>query len=258
MKDFIQINKFSELHDGKNIIFCKTDFIIEEFDYIKKLNSDIILITGNSDYAITDNLVSLLPKNVKKWYAQNALSMNPILEPLPIGLENKLPSLRDGHGIGYYDRSKQKEELLSRNIKPPKEKFIYSNFNINTNYNERIKYKNLSINLEHIDWEENNLTITEYFNKILKYKMVLCPIGNGVDTHRLWEVLYSNVIPITVKVGDFKIYNLYEKLPILVLNSFEDLKNKNLIEEEYNKIINKKCNLEYLDYEFWKKNLILT
>jgi predicted O-methyltransferase YrrM len=25
-----------------------------------------------------------------------------------------------------------------------------------------------------------------------------------VDTHRLWEVLYSNRIPITIKVGDFK------------------------------------------------------
>ena len=27
----IQVNKFSQLHDGKKIIFCKTDYIMQEF-----------------------------------------------------------------------------------------------------------------------------------------------------------------------------------------------------------------------------------
>lgn len=63
--DFLQLNKFSELHDGKNIIFCKTDYIISEFNYIKNLKNDVILITGNSDYPITDDLANLAPKNIK-------------------------------------------------------------------------------------------------------------------------------------------------------------------------------------------------
>lgn len=29
-----QINKLSHLHNGNNIIFCKTDFLKEEFNYI--------------------------------------------------------------------------------------------------------------------------------------------------------------------------------------------------------------------------------
>jgi hypothetical protein len=36
--DLIQLNKFSKLHDGANVIFCKTDYILSEFEYINNLN----------------------------------------------------------------------------------------------------------------------------------------------------------------------------------------------------------------------------
>ncbi len=251
--EFIELNKFTSFHNGNTIIFCKTDFILEEFEYIKKLDNNVILITGNSDYPITDNHINLLPSNVKLWYAQNALSNSNKLIPLPLGLENKLPSKREGHGIGYYDRVDEKETLLKRNIIKEPYKFIYSNFNIFTNINKRLPIKNISIQVDFIDWDDNNLTLTEYFNKILDYKMILCPVGNGIDTHRLWEVLYSNRIPITVKDGDYNIYNLYNKLPIIVLNDINELYDKNKIEYEYNKIINKKINNDILNYYYWEE-----
>lgn len=256
IKDFIEINKFSELHDGEKIVFCKTDFLYQEFEEIKKINNDVILISGNSDYPITENYLNSLPKNVKKWYAQNALANSDVLEPIPLGLENKLPSVRQGHGIGYYDRVLEKENLLSRNVNTESTKFMYSNFRIETNYQQRIIYKKISINESHIDWEESNLSLTQFFDKILEYKMVLCPLGNGVDTHRLWEVLYSGRIPVTVKCGNYKIYELYEKLPIIILNSIDDLRNKNLIEEKYQKIMEKNHNLDLLDFNFWFKKIL--
>lgn len=254
MVNFIQLNKFSELHDSENIIFCKTDFIYKEFENILRLNKPITLITGNSDYPITDEHVNAAPKNIIKWYAQNALSNNEIIEPIPIGLENKLSSMRDGHGIGYFERVSEKEMLLLRNINTEPDLFIYSNFDVRTNY-ERIKYRDISINLDYVDWEDNNLSLNDYFSKILKYKMILCPIGNGIDTHRLWEVLYSNRIPITVKVGNFKIYDLYEKLPIIILNNIEELAEKNLLIEKYNEALNKVWNVNLLDVNFWLKKI---
>jgi hypothetical protein len=253
--ELIQLNKFSDLHDGKKVIFCKTDFLIDEFKYIKTLNQDVILITGNSDYGITDDIVRMAPKNIKKWYAVNALTNSELVIPIPIGIENKLESLRKGHGIGYPERGQEKENLLNNiNIKFP-EKFIYSNCNIHTNYNERIKYKNISIECPHIDWEEPNLSLSNFFNRILDYKMTLCPVGNGVDTHRLWEVLYSNRVPITIKVGDFGIYKLYEKLPIVILDKIEDLYNRELIEEKYKEVISNDCNLYLIDYDYWKNKI---
>lgn len=256
MINYIQINKFSELHDNNKIIFCKTDFLLSEFERIKTLDHDVILISGNSDYSIDDRIISLCPKNVKKWYAQNSLTYNDVLEPLPIGLENKLPSLRDGHGIGYLDRVTEKENLLNRNLDILPSKKIYSNFNINTNFSYRRKIKEISINTPHIDWEDSNLNLQEFFDKILEYESVVCPIGNGIDTHRLWEVLYSNRIPITIKVGDFKIYKLYEKLPIVILNNEKELSDYDLLESKINEVKNKKYNLEILDYSFWKNEIL--
>lgn len=246
---YIEINKLSHLHNGSTIFFCKTDFLIEEFGNIKKQKNNVILITGNSDYSITDEILAIAPKNIKKWYAQNALSNHSILEPLPIGLENKLPSVRKGHGVGYFDRATLKESLLeksnSNNIEPTK--FIYANFNVNTNFDHRNPIKTLCQSIDFIDWEEPNLSLNSFFNKILDYKTVVCPAGNGLDTHRLWEVLYSNRIPITFKTGNYKLYELYNKLPIIILENNKDLINYNLIETKYLECINKQYDSSILN-----------
>ena len=253
--DFIQINKFSELHDGNKIIFCKTDFIFNEFKLISKIPHDVLLITGNSDYPIDESRFHLKPNNVKKWYAQNAIVNDECLIPLPIGLENKLESVRPGHGIGYYDRVLEKEQLLSRSITKQPIKKYYSNFNIETNYLYRSKIKSICENSPHIDWEESNLSLTEFFDKILDYDAIICPIGNGIDTHRLWEVLYSNRIPITIKVGDFKIYELYEKLPIIILDNENQLYDEELLDNKLNEIKHKQFDMSLLDMIYWE-NLI--
>ena len=70
--NLIQINQFSHLHNGENIFFCKTDFLRGVLNFISSLNQNVILITGNSDYSITDDIAELAPSNVKYWYAQNA------------------------------------------------------------------------------------------------------------------------------------------------------------------------------------------
>lgn len=258
MIDFVQINKFSEFHDGKKIIFCKTDFIIKEFEYIKNLKNDVILITGNSDYSITDDLVNMAPKNIIKWYAQNSLSSNQIIEPMPIGLENRFECIRKGHGVGYGDATKLKEELLSGDFSMKPSKNIYSNFRIETNFRHRSEVKKICYMSKHIDWEEPNLSLDMFFEKIKNYRSVVCPAGNGVDTHRLWEVLYCDRIPITIKMGNFKIYDLYEKLPIVVLDSIYDLSNETLLLDKINAINKNNYDLNILNYEYWKNKIMLS
>jgi len=253
--DFIELNKFSELHTGSDIIFCKTDFLFQEFENIKKLNREVVLISGNSDYAITDDIIKKAPKNIKKWFAQNALSNSDILEPIPMGLENKNESLRKGHGIGYYERATQKEILLSETKFSGDYEGIYSNFKIETNFTHRAIVKKICVDSPHILWEEPNLSLNEFFEKIKKYPLIVCPAGNGIDTHRLWEVLYSGRIPITIKMGNFKIYELYEKLPIIILEKNDDLRNLELINSKYHEIKSREHELELLDCSFWKNKI---
>lgn len=253
-EEIVQINKFSKLHNGIDIIFCKTDYILNDFKTIGKLDHDIILITGNSDYAITDELCKIMPPNIKRWYAQNCLTNNENVHPIPMGIENKFDSIRSGHGISYPDRVSLKEQLLCRDNEIISTKMIYANFEIKTNIKHRSIVKNICVESNHIDWNSPSLSIKDFFNRILDYNMIVCPIGNGVDTHRLWEVLYSGRVPITIKVGDYKIYQLYKDLPIIVLNHIEELRDFNLIQDLYEKQLNK--TLEKSFFSYWKKQIL--
>lgn len=253
--DFFYVNQLSKLHNDETIFFCKMDYplLYNDFNTISKLKNNVILITGNSDYPITDEIVNIAPKNIVKWYCQNALSNNQIICPIPIGMENKEECCRFGHGIGYIDRVTKKENIISNLNNNIPNKFIYANFNITTNRQYRTKIKDFILNIEHIDWQEPNLSLKEFFKRIQQYKMVLCPIGNGIDTHRLWEVLYCNRIPITIKIGDYKIYKLYEQLPIIILNHIDELKNYDLLNIKYTEAI--KLSNKMLFNSYWQ-NLI--
>lgn len=254
--DFLQINKLSDLHNDYDIHFCKTDYIFKDFDTISKLNHPVIFITGNSDYAITDAIMDNCPENIETWYAQNALANHSKLIPIPIGIENKIEAKRIGHGIAYQERVNKKERILNNlpNVIP--NKFIYANFNTATNYSYRSHIKNLCINQKHIDWQDPNLSLQEMFNIYLNYKMILCPIGNGIDTHRIWEVLYCNRIPVTIKVGNYKIYDLYKNFPIIVLNSPDELTNVNFLKQQYKEILNKNYNNNMLDIQYWNNKIL--
>lgn len=247
--DTIQINKFSNLHNGQTIIFCKTDFLIKEFEHIQYIPNSIILISGNSDYIIDEKIFKLAPKNIKKWYAQNALINNEIIETLPLGIENLLSSFRDGHGVGY-DRVLIKEfEIKNQSDKEP-ENFIYSNFNINTNPPHRNLIKQICEETDFIDWEEPNLSVSDFFRKIKNYEAVVCAQGNDAgDNHRIYETLYMGRIPITFNK---KMYEcLHYRFPVVLIENINDLQNYDLMRNKINKAKNKKWEKEILDVNYW-------
>ncbi len=256
----LSINHLAECHNNQNIIFCKTDFIEEEFNRLKQINNNIIFITGNSDHPITNRLVEMCPKNIIKWYAENAMSNDPKIVPIPIGIENQFECKRSGHGIPFTERYNKKYEIINNLLKNKKEeptKFIYSNFSTHTNPKQRESLKKISIESTFITWSEPNLSYKNLYKEIFDHKMVLCPVGNGLDTHRLWETLYCNRIPITIKIKNYKLYELYSKFPIIVLNDMKELSDQKHIENCYNNI--KKQNYSNLNniltYKFWT-NLI--
>jgi hypothetical protein len=256
----IYLNKLSALHDGHKIFFCKTDFLDKDFAEIATLDHDVVLVTGNSDYSITNKHIRHAPKNIKKWFAQNALSDSDIVEPIPIGIENKIPSFREGHGVAYLDRVSIKEALLERkkNIDPQKD--VYGNFKVIRTGNphafpHRTAIKDLCIKSDFIDWHEADLHLNEYFDEILAYKMSICPAGNGIDTHRLWEVLYSGRVPITIKMSNFKIYEMYKKLPIIILDDENKLLDKQFIMNKYEEVTSRENQMELLNIEYWIKKI---
>jgi hypothetical protein len=71
-----------------------------------------------------------------------------------------------------------------------------------------------------ITWS-NNLPYKEYLMELKRHKFAICPEGNGIDTHRFWECLYMNVIPICKKNTLTEYYGKF--FPIVLLNEWEEL-----------------------------------
>ena len=98
-----------------------------------------------------------------------------------------------------------------------------------------------------------NVPITDpkCYTDWVKYKFILSPEGAGFDCHRTWEALMLGCIPI---VKSSTINELYEDLPVVVINDWEDLTvdflNEKYVEIYENKKKNK-YNYEKLYLNYW-------
>jgi len=111
-----------------------------------------------------------------------------------------------------------------------KSKDIYFNFNIDTNKNKRsICFNSLKNKLEWL----NTVSPQENIIRLSQYKFCICPEGNGVDTHRLWEALYLKIVPIVIQ-SEFTTILEKNKIPLVILNNWDDLNINDLKYEDYN------------------------
>lgn len=258
--ELLQLNKFGDLHNGKSIIFCKTEYLEAAFKAISKIKNRVILISGNSDGEINKTLTTKMPDNILWWYCQNNVTYNERLKSIPIGLENTIINKQKKHGAAW-DFAKEKIQLLTQLVKTPSvhqpKRFLYANFNIQTNITHRNPISELCKQQSFITWQEPTLNYTEFVNDVLDHEAVLCPAGNGIDTHRLYEILYIGRIPITFKIGNYPVYtDLYDKLPVVVLDSVNDLKDKEKIQELIVLAKEKTNELNLIDFNFWRNQIL--
>lgn len=209
------INRNLKIEEN-DMVFCKTDYVNLLFKYLKKVENlkNIKLITSQSDLPINKKLFSRKPNCISKWYSTNVQYSNENLISIPLGLANEF-SKKNLNQFDFNDFTSF-EDLNN------KENKIYVNFNVNTNYLYRSKLISKIKKDRLFVITNNTLSLKEYKNNLSKYKFVLCPPGNGVDTHRIWETLYSNSIPI---IFDEFYLDYFKELPIIAINKVEEVVN---------------------------------
>lgn len=231
------INKNLALKDN-DIIFCKTDFVELLFFALKNTDKvkNLTLITHQSDRKVGNYLNILKPKCISKWFTVNPIISSEDLIPIPLGIANSTSNLniKIDH---FLNLKKTKTKIENKNV--------YANFNLNTNYFHRFKVLKDLKKFEDIKFDiSEKLEIEEYIQKIKENRYIICPEGNGPDTHRFWEVLYLGSIPIVFK-------NVHNKnlrnLPAIFIDKIEDI---NYLNQDLGKTSNKK-----LYFEYWQ-NLI--
>ena len=238
LENTFDISKLQEI----NIVYLHTMYKNQFFDVIRPLDNKFIVVTHNSDINI-DSVLNV-PKNVIKWYSQNINIYDPILESIPIGLENSR----------WFPHFRKKEKIIDiLNTKKVHRNLVYMNHNINTNPMRKIPYDILKDkSFVTTKMRMNGQYYDEYINQIYNHKFVVCPEGNGIDTHRTWETLYLKSIPI--EISNFN-NSYYRDLPICFVNSWEEI-TEDFLNKEYERIINTKWNLDKLKMSYWKNKIL--
>lgn len=226
----------SELKITENdIIFCNTYFVKDLFSKLKNISNlkNLKLITSQTDHSITNELFKLKPKCISQWYSINVNFSSPDLIPIPLGLSNENEK---NLNIKHFSKLKENKNKIEK---------IYVNFQKNTNYSKRSnhfkKFKNKSF--VHID--EPNLQLDDYAEQLNSYKFILCPEGNGIDTHRVWESLYAGSVPIIQKHISMSTLENLNAIEVEDLGSIDI----NLI----NNYIPKTVVIEKLTIDYWVK-----
>tara|TARA_B100000795_G_scaffold268104_1_gene254350 strand:+ start:3393 stop:4376 length:984 start_codon:yes stop_codon:yes gene_type:complete len=255
MKDILQIKK-----DFKLIIDLPHDFC---FPYDKrnvKLNSNLF-----------DKIHNM--KNLKSIWSVNYNYKNnyyPKINHIPLGID--FHTITQGK-IKKWDKDKknpfiQQKELIeiynnSKNISNRVTKCFLCCPNNNSKKLKKLKYINLDRNDIKTRLKNNkNVKICnkfykrlDFWNEIIKYKFIIAPAGNGMDTHRLWEALFLGCIVICQNTGLDKFMN---EFPVVILKDFNQITEENLNKwfKKYEKMCNDPIVREKYYQKYWYEKIL--
>lgn len=249
--DFIDGNGFKEICDiginddivdkNINILYADTHDRYLALEKIKKNNDkNFILITHNSDDPIDEVEI---PENLLKWFGTNMEYEHEKIIPIPIGLEND----------HWHPQKRSILEASKGNInRIPK---ALSQFNPVTFPQERQQLlRNILNGLVYADsyYCVNGERFQTYADNLTKYAFCLCPRGNGIDTHRIWESLYLGCIPIVKK---HPTHNFERDLPIIFVDYWLEI-TKEFLEQKIKEIDHSLFQSELLTMSYWKGRIL--
>jgi hypothetical protein len=191
---------------------------------LKDMN--FIIFTGFEDTPIDDEIFDKVPENVLGIYASNAQSFGFKVHPIPYGIQRKL------------DPSDIRQDVLRKqidiNVEP--HKLMYINHSLGNNPLR----KKINDRYTGLPWVtiESPTTIQssdyrKYLTNIQNHKFMICPDGNaiGCECHRNWEVLYLRRVPIMIRTNYLE--KIFDGIPVLFVDSFLDITEKFLIDNEF-------------------------
>lgn len=197
-KEVITTDKYLNFAKNNNLSYIKTDFFATgrqliwrgELHPIESMCKSKYLISGHSDYSIDEIIFKKYGLYFEKWFTINKNYKSEKLIALPLGITNYCDDtvIHKIYGDTEIMESTIKSVQNKNNVK-----LVYLNFNITTYPEERQLVYDLFSNKDYVTLGniENNLNGRKKFlHELREHKFSLCPRGNGIDTHRLWESLY--------------------------------------------------------------------
>lgn len=235
------LNAFRSDYYKTDIFYFNRPFLWRDGIQMMPPPSPRLIVSGHSDHPITDEIAKRYPN--AKWYSVNTQTHQ--VHGLPLGITN---NTNEGILFPIYGNTDIMVEVASmpREI----ENLVYMNLNIVTYPEERQPLWDMFKDKNWVTVDESVNTLDgrkRYLQQIRNHSFVLCPRGNGIDTHRLWETLYMGSIPIVRK--DIA-HRDWLDLPILFVDSWEEVTEER-IRNELERFQNTTWNMEKLRVSYW-------
>ena len=184
-----------------DVVFIKTDYLEWMMGRISFAEATT-LVTGVSDVSPSIEICNTICKNphVRKWIGSNIPISHPKIVKLPIG-------------VGEVGRINGDPETLRRV------------------YGERVAWDDKTPDIcipHHSDTHASRTTaptlpklpFDEYMREISRHRLVLCQRGNGIDTHRVSEVLLMGSIPV---IFHSQLDDMYSEWNCVLVDSMDEV-----------------------------------
>jgi hypothetical protein len=225
-------------------VYCKVDHLIGLFDQIRQARNRVVLVSSESDRPITEEFLQRCPPQIAHWFSTNIQAKTEKLSVLPLGLANS------------YCGITLKAPLIAAHSRPfaGRSRWLYVNFRATTNPAAREPVLHHFRSLKDADWvtfREAGLGFEGLLDEMTLHRFMLCPPGNGIDTHRLWEALYSRTIPVALAHPSM---NSFRDLPILFVEDFREL-TRDFLAAEFVRITSAKWHWQKLFLPWWRDRI---
>lgn len=247
-------------------------------NYLKNISSPIVLLINTCDDTFPDCLRNpesffnlLNSKYITHIFCQNcSISNHPKITQIPIGLDlHTLAYGKKAFGepkLAVPDQESIILKIRSMSLETPKKLIACGDFHFNDSmrYGNQL-YKVFGEDRTSIFKKLKDLSCTYFFpsklprnllwQQKIQFAFSLCPPGNGIDTHRLWEDMILGLIPI-VKTSPLD--PLYKQYPIVIVNDWSEVTESNLQKwyEEFKDAIISDETLEKLQQSYWLNKII--
>ena len=230
-----------------DVVFCKIDAVLFFFERLRLTRKRIVLVTGEGDFSCDTFRQNFLPANVVRWFATNVTASHPRVTAYPLGFGSPRSSVTLSAG----------EILKGRAAGMPRDLWLYVNFRPDTNPAVRqpvfVDFQNRSKADEWITFQPptGHGTNAEFLEALVRHRFVLCPPGNGVDTHRMWEALLAGAVPVVLRSQAME---PFAHLPVLFVEDFRDI-TRDLLEAALQKYPQPPEVHPVMTSEFWRTRI---
>ncbi|PKN38765.1 MAG: hypothetical protein CVU62_00770 [Deltaproteobacteria bacterium HGW-Deltaproteobacteria-2] len=215
----------TQSRDGKP---CDLDNFVR--GALPMIQKPFALITTDGDASVPSDIKTVTVSALLdcpwlvSWHTQNYDGNgHPKLAPWPIGIDLHTPRFCTSprHLVALLESIRARRLPLDQ--LPLR---VFCDLGVSLASEERRRAVAGLCNCDHVDFLEKSISQRSIWRRYAEYPFALSVLGNGLDCHRTWELLYMGTIVIT-KTSSLD--SLFEGLPVVIIDDWKEVRdNRNL------------------------------